>query len=96
MGKDATEEQPSEKGKSTADQTEKDVKVVVMRLILEFEAKKLRMIVPSRDIIAVKGNGNTNMFCGKCKNFLAREVRPEQIKGVVIQCFKCKSYNVFP
>jgi len=72
------------------------VKVVVMRLITEVDPKKQRIITPTRDIVALKGNGDTNMFCGKCKNFLAQEMIPERIAGIVIQCFRCKSYNVFP
>jgi len=89
-------EKPSENEGGPQQQAEKQVKVVVMRLITEVEAQKRRVVAPTRDIIALKGNGDTNMFCGKCRNFLVQEVKPERIQGVVVQCFRCKSFNIYP
>lgn len=75
---------------------EKEIKIVVMRLVEEPDPKKQRIIAPSSDIILLKGNGDTNMFCGKCKNLLAQEVNPMSVRGIVVQCFKCKSFNAAP
>ena len=72
------------------------MKVVIMRLVIEPDPNKQRIITPARDIVALKGNGDTNMFCGKCKNLLAQEIDPMRIKGIVVQCYKCKSFNVAP
>ncbi len=75
---------------------DQQIKIVVMRLVENPDPKKQRIITPSSDIILLKGNGDTNMFCGKCKNLLAQEINPMSIKGIVVQCFKCKSFNVAP
>lgn len=45
------------------------------------------------DSVLFKGKGKINFLCGKCDSPLAVGINENQIKGVVLHCNKCGSYN---
>jgi DNA-directed RNA polymerase subunit RPC12/RpoP len=42
------------------------------------------------------GNGDVDYVCGHCEAILAKNMRLDQIKNLVLECPKCGKYNKFP
>jgi len=43
-----------------------------------------------------RGNGEVDYICGSCRKTVAREVWPDSIRNVVVQCSYCGSFGEFP
>ena len=41
-------------------------------------------------------NGGYNYICGFCEIVLAKDVKKDEIRNKVIQCYDCSKYNQFP
>lgn len=41
----------------------------------------------------IRGNGNIDLTCGRCGEVLAQGIAEGQIRNIVLQCPKCKTYN---
>jgi phage FluMu protein Com len=52
------------------------------------------VLVPAPGVIPViKGAGDLDLLCGKCKTTLIEGIYEGQIQNIVIRCPNCKSHN---
>jgi predicted nucleic acid-binding protein len=66
----------------------------VLKVIPEPEPNTRAVLVPApRMSPVIKGTGDIDLLCGKCKETLVEGIVEGQIQNIVICCPKCKSYN---
>ncbi len=59
-------------------------------------AQNTRVIIAPTAAPAIASEGRLSYACGKCETILIQNVAPNQVRGVVIKCPACGSYNESP
>lgn len=66
-----------------------------LKVIDDPSPEERTILIPSEEMSVIVGNETTApcLVCGKCGSILVKDFPPERIRNIVIQCFKCQSYN---
>jgi phage FluMu protein Com len=66
----------------------------ILKVIPEPEPNTRAVLAPAPRVSpAIKGTGNIDLLCGKCREILVEGIVEGQIQNIVIRCPKCESYN---
>ena len=57
------------------------------------EGAASRVLMMTRKNPVIKGDGEDNYLCGKCKFVICENIKHGQIIDVVFKCPNCESYN---
>lgn len=69
-------------------------KNVILKIIPKPKERTRVVLEPRKGVIPViKGIGDIDLQCGKCKTCLVEGTVEGQIQNIVIRCPNCKSYN---
>jgi len=65
----------------------------MMRVIPKPKEGTASVLVMTKKEPSIKGFGDDNYLCGKCKFIICENIRHGQITNIVFKCPNCGSYN---